>query len=289
MELIIYQPAQEQALPEIESNYLELKEEISKRLEKYRGLVYFDTEITLAKKDRAALNKLKTALENRRKEIKAQCLRPYEKFEAQIKDLVSMLEEVSGEIDIQVKAYDQQQKEKKRQEIEAFFQHTVSDDLQQIMPLNKIWNERWLNATFSLSSVQDEILEITERVVNELKVIDELDSPYKEQIKLEYLRSLDLGKALQEGKRREAEAQRLREYEEKKRAEARQQEESLSGLPATADENPEMGKRPAEVEAPAEVQGPTLEWIAFRLLVTPEQKQELKQWILRNKIRCTKA
>ena len=289
MELIIYQPTQEQALPEIESNYLELKEEIRKRLEKYRGLVYSDSEIALAKKDRAALNKLKTALENRRKEIKAQCLRPYEKFEAQIKDLVSMLEEVAGEIDGQVKAYDQQLKEKKRQEIEAFYQHTVSDDLQNIMPIDKIWNERWLNATFSLSAAQEEILQTTERVVNELKVLNELDSPYKEQIKLEYLRSLDLGRALQEGKRREAEAQRLREYEERQKGEARQQEESLAGASKLAEEAAEKGRQPAEAAAPAEAQAPALEWIAFRLLVTPEQKQELKQWILRNKIRCTKV
>lgn len=289
MELIIYKPTDDQMLQAIEFNYAELKEELSSRLQKYQGLVYSDSEITLAKKDRAALNKFRQALENKRKEVKAQCLKPYEDFESKIKDLVQMLDDTSCEIDSQVKAYEQQLKDNKRLKIEEFYRYTVSDDLQKIMTLDRIWNERWLNVTYSIGIIQDEIMQATDKVVQELAILDELDSPYKDQIKLEYLRSLDLGKAMQEGKRREAEAQRLREYEERKKAEA----EQLAA--AREHQRPEppiqeiMPAAPAVREEAIPVQDPGLEWIAFRLLVTPEQKTELKQWIIDNKIRCTKA
>ena len=92
MELKIYNPSEENGfLKAIEWNYEELKTELSQKLEDYKGLVYTEEQMKEAKADRAKLNTLATAIDSKRKEIKKQCLQPYEAFEAQIKDLLAVM------------------------------------------------------------------------------------------------------------------------------------------------------------------------------------------------------
>ena len=60
----------------IEFNYEEMKAEFSKKLVHYNTLVVTEDSIRDAKADKAALNKLKEAIETRRKEIKKTYLLP---------------------------------------------------------------------------------------------------------------------------------------------------------------------------------------------------------------------
>ena len=57
----------------IEFNFAEIKKELAGNLEKYQNMVVTEDAIKDAKADRAKLNKLKEAIEKKRKEIKA-CL-----------------------------------------------------------------------------------------------------------------------------------------------------------------------------------------------------------------------
>ena len=70
MELIIYNPQEGDFLQQIDWNFEDLKGEISKKSQEYMNLVYSDSQIKEAKKDRATLRKLITALEDKRKQIK---------------------------------------------------------------------------------------------------------------------------------------------------------------------------------------------------------------------------
>ena len=64
-------------MPEkIDFNFDEMKTELSEKLEKYNALVVTEDSIKDAKSDRANLNKLKTAIDDKRKEIKKLCLAP---------------------------------------------------------------------------------------------------------------------------------------------------------------------------------------------------------------------
>lgn len=58
----------------IEFNFEELKSEISERLTYYKNLVVTEDKIKEAKSDKATLNKLIKAIDERRKEIKNRCL-----------------------------------------------------------------------------------------------------------------------------------------------------------------------------------------------------------------------
>ena len=58
---------------EIKWNNEELKAEIAAKMRDYRGLVFTEESIAEAKKDRANLNKLKSAFEDERKRVKKLC------------------------------------------------------------------------------------------------------------------------------------------------------------------------------------------------------------------------
>ena len=69
-------------LPEIiENNGEEVKAWLAEVMQKYDGLVVTPESIRSAKDDKAKLNKLRTALEERRKEVKRDYLAPYMAFE----------------------------------------------------------------------------------------------------------------------------------------------------------------------------------------------------------------
>ena len=112
MELIIKTDLQ--AFPAvIEYNHEELKSELSEQLQKYKNIVVTEDSIKEFKADKANLNRLKTALEDKRKEVKKQCLQPYENFEKNIKELIALIEEPIKVIDSQLKEIESKKKEEK--------------------------------------------------------------------------------------------------------------------------------------------------------------------------------
>ena len=84
-------------------NYDELKIELADNLKKYQGLVVTEDEITKAKSTRANLNKVAKMIDDRRKELKKEILKPYEMVEAQTKELIGMIGDVTNAIDDQIK------------------------------------------------------------------------------------------------------------------------------------------------------------------------------------------
>ena len=70
MELILSTPIEELVPKLIAFNNKELIQQLKPQLERYKRLVYSQTEVSQAKVDRATLNKLKDAIEEERKRIK---------------------------------------------------------------------------------------------------------------------------------------------------------------------------------------------------------------------------
>ena len=74
MELKIISPQEGGFIKEIRWNNEELKAEISEKMQEYKSLAFTAETIQDAKKDRAKLNKLRTAFEDERKKVKKQCM-----------------------------------------------------------------------------------------------------------------------------------------------------------------------------------------------------------------------
>lgn len=276
MELVIYQPTDDGFLQSIEFNHEELKQELAVRLEKYRGLVYTEDNIKEAKADRANLNKFKDAIETRRKDIKKACLMPYEDFEAKIKEIVAMIDEPIKAIDEQVKSYEQVKKDEKLAAIKQFFMDKVAD-LEALVSFDKIFNSKWLNATYKETDIQKEITDLLDRVRSDLEALNALETPYLMQLKDFYLKDFDLTATLQEKKRLEEQAVRIAEHEARVQQEKAQQAK------------PELSREPVpepqiSQPTPAAV-SPQLLTVDFRVKATREQLVALKQFLNDNRIK----
>ena len=262
MELIIKTP-EDAFLKAVEFNYMELKTAIENSLEKYKGLVYDDTQVVDAKKDRSTLNKFKESMENERKRVKKLCLRAYEEsFEPKVKELVALVEQPISEIDTQVKAFEDKKKNAKLELIRQFWESNCQD-VKSIVKFDKVFSEKWLNVSTSMKSIEDEILATIERVKQDMETLKTIHSEYYEQMLWNYMDTLDIGSALRYGNELEEKAKRLAEYEKQKAETAQAQE-------------------PAKQDAPTPEK--TYQ-VAFRVTATAEQLNGLKQYLSANNIK----
>lgn len=291
MELVIYNPTEDGFIQAIEFNHDDLKKELAIRLEKYNNLVYSESSIKEAKTDRASLNKLKDAIENKRKEIKKQCLKPYEDFEAKIKEIVAMIDKPITAIDTQVKNYEQIKKDEKLEGIKAFYADKVMD-LADLVPFEKIFNPKWLNATYKEADIQKEISDLFVKVESDIQVIRELQTEYEKQVIITYLKGFDLTAALQEKKHQEEQAAKLAEYkrqQEEKKQQAQAEPEKQVKVIDGKDDNWNTLKPGDVVEFAEPAQEPIPEekmyTIDFRVTATAVQLQALKQFFVDNNIK----
>lgn len=289
MELVIYTPQEDQFVKEITFNHEEIKAELAQQLKKYQGLVYGEDSIREAKADRATLNKFKTAIEDKRKEIKNACLEPYNAFEAKIKEIVAMIDKPIAEIDSQVKNFEQIKKDEKLQAIKQFYTDKAAD-LEKLVPFDRIFNQKWLNVTYKEADIQKEITDLFIKVESDLQVITELQTEYEPQLKDFYLKNYDLTATLQEKKRLEEQAAKLAEYkrqqEEKKRQALKQVEPAQE--PKTV-ANPEPAKEIAPTPQPQPQKQTQLFTVDFRVIATAEQLNALKQFLVTNGIKYGKV
>lgn len=178
-------------------NYEELKAALSVELEKYKGLVVTENQITEAKSTRAKLNKVKAAIEDRRKELKKEYLKPYEIVEKQAKELVDMIDEASSNIANQIKEFEEKEKEAKKIQIANLWVKLGYNKI----TVDKIWNEKWLNKTFTLSKIKEEMQAQIDDIEGDLNAIKELCGEDKQKcltLQSKYLRTLDFQQVLSE-------------------------------------------------------------------------------------------
>lgn len=197
MEVNILCPTQATPLQPVQWNHEEVKQWLSQQLESYTGRVYTEKDIPTAKSDRAKLNHVRDALDQRRKDVKKMYLDTYTEFECQVKELVGMVEQCSGAIDAQVKAFEQAQKDAKLQDCKDIFAEWVKE-LSGQLPFDKIYNPRWLNKSFSLDAVEKEIRDELAKIRANLVAIKAAASETDlDAATTEYLQTLDLAQTIQ--------------------------------------------------------------------------------------------
>ncbi len=269
MELKVKKPT----FPEvIEFNFMELKNEITERASTYMNLVYTDDQIQDAKKDRATLNKFVKALSDERIKIKKECLKPYEDFEKKIKELDGIVNKAIQNIDSQVKAYDEQKKAEKLEQIQEYWNRVTCPD--HPLTLQRVMDSKWLNSTVSMKSIQESINGILAKYASDISTLQNLPEFSFEAIEV-YKSSLDLNKALNEAhsrsemEKRKAEAKRL---EAERKAE---QERQKAEAEFAKNMNPPVEEPVVVEEKPTE---PLKEWITFSALLTTEDALALRDF-----------
>lgn len=260
------------ALPRsIDFNFEQLKGQLAESLTYYQGLLVTEDSIKSAKDDRAKLNKLREALENKRKEVKKECLAPYTDFEAKVKELVGLIDKPIAAIDDQLHRFEDARRIEKRAAVEAIYEDTVGE-LRGILPFCAIWRDEWYNVSASLKKIRESIVETESKVASDLEVLSTIDSDFIEAVKLKYLENLDLSEALAERNRLAGEAEKLRAFEATKN--------QAAGAEVSA---PSV----ETVEGPAPAPSPeteTLYLLRFECRLTEAQAAELAQYLKTNNI-----
>ncbi|MEG1932646.1 MAG: DUF1351 domain-containing protein [Pygmaiobacter sp.] len=263
MELIITTDLTTELPAEIAFNFEQLKTELAVRLEKYNTMVVTEDAIKGAKVDRAALNRLKTALDDGRKGVRTACLKPYVSFESRMIELTGMIDKQISAIDRQIKGYEIAQKEDKRRSLEQFYKINAKA-LIDLIPLEKIWDERWLNATFKITDAEKQIISTLEKVKNEIGIIRAMKCSCEQQMLDCYLQTLNLSAALAEKTRREEQDKCLMAYQ---------------------DELPIPTEKPIRLPVEIVRNDEPIQQLDFRVWVTPTQKAALKLFLNEHQIK----
>lgn len=196
MEFRLINPTEDGFLRRIQWNKEELEAAVRAKIAGCENVVYTEENIKAAKNERAELNKLIKAIEERRKQVKNIINEPYAVFEAELKEITALINEPVALIDQQVKAFEEKQKEEKKAAIKATYDENIGD-LAEVLPFEKIFDSRYLNQTYKLATAQKEIVDKIDTVKTDLETIDSLDSKYKLNAKDVYIKTLDLSKAWQ--------------------------------------------------------------------------------------------
>ena len=264
------------ALPkEIGFNFEELKAELAEKLDYYNNLVVTEDTIKEGKAERAKLSKLREAVEAKRKEVKREYMAPYTDFESKVKELVAIIDAPIAAIDGQLKAFDDLRREDKRAEIRKTYETIVPADIQAIVPLERIFDPKWLNATVKTKAVEAELTAMVQQTEDDLQVLDTVEPEFAAAVRARYMETLNIGAALRYKQTLVAAAEAA-----KRRAEAM----AAPAAAPTQEPGPvrEAPEPPAEPVLPEEVVTVYLLRLEFHL--TKNQADMLKHFLEANGI-----
>lgn len=283
------------AIPDaISFNYDEIKLELAETLQRYESMVYSADQMKAAKADKAALNKLRKALNDERIRREREYMAPFMDFKAKINELIALVDKPVLAIDTQVKAYEEQKKEEKRQQIQEYFD--TQCDFPEWLKLEKIFVPSWLNATCSMKTVEGDLKAMQEMICKELAALAEMPAFGFEATEV-YKQTLNLSAAINEGKRLadiqawKAEQERLK-AEAEKAAEAEKQAQLAAAVgtmveiatEAVAADDLEQHVDDLQNERHDDLK----QWISFRALLTVPKAIELRDFFKARGIEFTK-
>ncbi len=266
------------ALAPIQFNYEDIKKWITEKAKEYKSMVYTEETITNAKSDRATLNKVAKALNDEKIRIKKEVLKPFEDFESKCKELQGIITDASNSIDVQVKAFETKEQEEKKKQIEDLF-NTYIGDFKELIIFEQIFNQRWLNKTYTTKKIEDEIKHLIAKTTTDLKVIDAQiqDESINKSVKNYYFNNITdpsiLGNSLQEGMKIDENNKKI---EELNRQKAEQEKKIQNYIIEQAKESDK-------------VEGKNLLTINFRVTATKEQFMAIREFFEKNNIKYGKV
>lgn len=146
-----------QDLGKITANFDEIKQALAEQLEEYKNKEFTADKKKDAKEDLASLRKLKKSVDDRRKEVKRIYMKPYDDFESKVKELLGLIDEPIKLIDYQVKEFEANRVRQRKEEISKAYEELVPEELQDYIPLERIYGSKWDNVTTTMKTVKTEI------------------------------------------------------------------------------------------------------------------------------------
>ena len=260
------------------SNYEPLKEWALEHIKSYKGLVVQEDDIASAKADCAKLRKVAKNADGLRISVKKEHEAKIAKTLEQLKEIADIFNSAAADIDAQVKGFDEKRKQEKSAAIGKIYSESVGD-MEQFLPLEKIYNEKWMNKGYSISDIEKEIRDKVFSVKENIDAIRMLGTKYESQMISTYLVRFEMADVLKkkaELEQIDAELERRRkakEEEQRKNEETQELEAGEDAIVVAVEEE----------EEPVEPIAEEREYrLAFEVFGSKEQLNTLCNFIREN-------
>ena len=249
-------------------NFEELKTALQEKMTQYEVAVYTPERMAEAKTDRAALNKLKKAINDERIKREREYMQPFAEFKGQIAEIISIIDKPIAAIDSQIKEYEEVKRAEKMKQIEAVWHEVLAaDKVPSGVTFDHVFDPKWLNASVTMKTVEKALAERIEQIARDLSVIRVLAS-YAYEAEQVYFASFDLAKALSEANRLLSEEEQRNAYE----AERMQRQAEQATVHREVERIKEAARESVRNTPPSE---PMREWLSFKALLTVDEAAAL--------------
>lgn len=263
-------------------NFEELKTELEAKADYYGSLAYTDEQIKDAKADRAQLNKFKNTVNSERIKKEKEFMEPFNGFKSQVNELIAIVEKPIAVIDERIAAYSDEQKAKKQKAIEELFSQI---GFQNFVTLEKIWDPKWLNASTSMKSIEEQMrskmYEIGDNVLRISQFPEfsfEAMEAFKETLLIDTaVDVVQKNREMEQKKAAAKAAEEARKAEEERKAQEIKEELSQTVI-VPSEQNKQAVTPPEPVQS-----GPKFP-VRFEAIMTKEQGEELKLWFAERNI-----
>ena len=257
----------------LKANFDELKKNVKDSVAKYHGLVYTDDQISEAKKDLATLRSERKKIDDARKAVKSEFIKPYEDFEREVKDTLRIYDDAIAEINEQVQTAETAYKSRKKSEIEQWWKENGVKSIEGVT-LAKVWDERYLNKTCTANKWQADLSAKRDRVETDLKTLSLMPAEKLNFLLPTYLESLDIADAQRKLEQFEAN-KRATEEARKKMAEKQAQEAQREPQKPIEPKHEESAKPQPEAQKKAENEPKKIYHMTFEITGYEAQTKEL--------------
>lgn len=208
----------------ISTNFEEIKEKLEAEMSTYKTMRVTVDNKKEAKEDIADFRKLKKKLNERKKEVKEEYMKPYLEVEDGVKQLISIIDGAINFLDGQVAELEEQRVLERKTEITKVYDELVEEELLDYMPLERIWNDKWTNATTTMKSIREDINGFVTKVRTDIATIKAMQSDKTERALYYYMETNDLASSMQMITRYEQEKTNILKKKEQEEQERRERE-----------------------------------------------------------------
>lgn len=180
----------EKTIGSLTTNAKQIRDLVVATLPRYDIANYSTDDIPKAKADKALLNKAAKTLNDKRIEFEREFMAPFGEFKEVVTETVKAIKEAVGKIDTVIKEDEDRAKSEKREAIEHLAEECGLEEVG--IHLNQIFNEKWLNKSTSLKSIEKDMRERIATITSDLETLksfaedyDVLVVRYKENLNLQ--------------------------------------------------------------------------------------------------------
>lgn len=252
-----------------------------------------ESDIASMKSNCASLRSGKKTIEEERKRIKKEYLKPLDEFEEKVKPITAEIDKAIDLYKSKLDEYEVIRCDKKRNEITEWWNAHRNPMMKPDISL--VWDERYLNKTGIGQTWQEDLQSKIDKIDADLSVIGSMNSNMDQLnfVSARYSEHLDLSRAISEWNEHVEALRRTEEVRAKAEAERQAREKALSErLERESQKNEEVIKieenvRQAQQDEPQEESNATY-WAEFRIdNATLDQMKALTAFIKGNNMHMT--